>query len=395
MFSLNFEWFVPTKIVCKENAIDETGLLTRTYGKKAMLIADRNIDKNSSGRGGYIDRVDISLRNEGIDIDIEEDIPPEPKVKDLIGVVNYARNRKYDFIIALGGGSTIDAAKAIAVAVTHPGDIVDYLRSKKYGNKITERTLPIVAIPSTSGSGSETSCYSVLENDEEVIKDAISSPYIYPKLCIIDPYISSKAPNSVKLSAGLDVLAHALESYISKISFPIIASMNIEAVSLVFKYLPRVLADRDDIEAHTQMAVASAMAGITIALGATVVGHATAHAWGAASHITHGLAVAALLPWVIEINKEAARDKLAYIADKLNLTDKSMSNEEKVNAFLSELNEFYSRVGFNVKEVGKYAKDISIEKTAEIAMKQSVILQNPYPVTQKDIEKILEKFSTL
>jgi len=340
MFNLNFQWFTPTKIVCKENVIDEVGLLTRTYGKKAMLIVDRNIDKNSSGRDGYIDRVAMSLRNNGIDIDIEDGIPSEPKVKDLTGAVNLVRDRKYDFIIALGGGSIIDAAKAVAVAEAHPGDVLDYLRSKKNGNEITSATLPIIAIPSTSGSGSETTCYSILDNEDEAIKDALSSPYIYPKMCIIDPGITANAPNWVKLSSGLDVLGHVLEGYISKKASPIVSGMAIETVELVFKYLPIVLTEKNDINAHTQMAIASAMAGMVISEAATVIGHATAHAWGGAVPIKHGFAVAALLPWVIEFNKKAAEDKLAYIADKLNMTEKLMSNEQKVSKFMSEINNF-------------------------------------------------------
>lgn len=390
MFNLDFEYFLPTKIYCKENAIDEVGLLTKALGEKALLITGQK----SMERLGYIERVTASLKNEGIEVFNFKGIPVEPKLEDLSKAAKFAKDNQCDFIVALGGGSVIDSSKAVAVGATHPGEIIDYLRSKKYGDKITDAVMPIVAIPSTSGSGSETTCYSVLSNKDEAIKDVISSPHIYPKMCIIDPAIPANAPNSVKISAGLDVLSHAFEGYISKKASPIVAALAVDSIRLVFEYLPRVISDVNDMEAHAQMAVASAMAGIVISEAGTVAGHGTAHAWGGAVPVTHGLAVAALLPWVIEINKVAAEDKLAYLADRLDMTEQSMDKTDKIARLMLEIDNFYKKIGFDIKDLCKYAEDISFEEVATIAMKQPVIQLNPYPVSKKDIEKALQEIAS-
>lgn len=389
MFNLNFEWYFPTRIVCREKSIDDIGIIVKNIGEKALFITGQKMEKIS----GYIEKVIDILKKEGIEIYHYKDIPSEPEINDLTEVVRLVRKNKYDFIIALGGGSVIDSAKAAAVAANHPGELVDYLRSKKYGNQITKATLPIVAIPSTSGSGSETTCYAVLDNKEEQIKDVISSQYIYPTVCIIDPEIPANAPESVKLSSGVDVLAHALESYISKKASDMVASFSIQAIDMVFKYLPLVLEEKKNMEAHAKMAIASAMAGISIALGGTVVGHATAHAWGSSSNVTHGLAVAGLLPWVIEINKNAAQDKLAHLADALHLTTDGMAKHEKVEKLAMSLKDFYKKINFDITSLGIFTKDIDIKNTAEIAMKQPVILNNPNPVKQEDIENELKRFA--
>jgi len=389
MFNLNFEWYFPTRIVCREKSIDEVGTIVKDMGEKALLLTGQK----SMERLGYVDRVIESLKKEGINTYHYKGIPSEPEIKDLTELIELVRKNKYDFIVALGGGSVIDSAKVAAVAANHPRELVDYLRSKKYGNQITKATLPIVAIPSTSGSGSETSCYAVLDNKEEQIKDVISSQYIYPVVCILDPEIPANAPESVKLSSGLDVLAHALESYISKKASDMVASFAIKAMDMVFRYLPVVLKEKENMEAHAKMAIASAMAGISIALGGTVVGHATAHAWGSSSNITHGLAVGALLPWVIEINKNAAQDKLAYLADALLLTTNGMAKHEKVEKLTLYLKEFYKKINFDITSLGDFAKNIDITSTAAIAMKQPVILNNPYSVKQEDIENELKRIA--
>lgn len=391
MFNLNFEWYFPTRIVCREKLIDEVGTIIRDVGKRALLLTGQK----SMERLGYVERVIESLKKEDIDTYHYKGIPAEPEIKDLTELIELVRRNKYDFIIALGGGSVIDSAKAAAVATNHPGKLVDYLRSKKYGNQITKATLPIVAIPSTSGSGSETSCYAVLNNEEEEIKDVISSHYIYPAVCIIDPEIPANAPESVKLSSGVDVLAHAVESYISKKASDMVASFSIQAIDIVFRYLPIVLKEKENIEAHAKMAIASAMTGISIALGGTVVGHATAHAWGASSNITHGVAVGALLQWVIKINKDAAQDKLAYLADVLLLTTEGMAKHEKVEKVIMFLKDFYKRINFDMTSLRNFVKNIDIKNTAAIAMKQPVILNNPYPVKEEDIENELKRIANL
>ena len=145
------------------------------------------------------------------------------------------------------------------------------------------------------------------------------------------------------------------------------------------------------MEAHAKMAIASAMAGISIALGGTVAGHATAHAWGSSSNIAHGLAVGALLPWVIDINKVTGQGKLAYLADALLLETGSMTKPKKVEKLALHLEEFYKKINFDITSLGIFTKDIDIKNTSAIAMKQPVILNNPYRVEQEDIERELKR----
>ena len=387
---LGFEWYAPTKIICGQNSIDELGVFSRLLGKEALLVTGLE----SMRRLGYVDRAKQSLEREGIIVQIYEGIPSEPEFNDITPLVQFARSNPPDFIVALGGGSVIDAAKCAAIATTHPGNILDYCRGGRYANQITPSVLPVVAIPSTSGSGSETSSYAVISNPGGGVKEVMSSPNIYPVLCIIDPDLPMNAPNSVKLSSGLDVLAHSIESYISTKASPVVETLSIGASGLVFRCLPSVIGSNGDLRAHAEMAVASAMAGMAIAMGGTVMGHAIAHAWGAVAHVPHGLAVAGLLPWVIEVNKHSARDKLARLWDTLSPSLESMSSGEKVQGLGGLLVEFYRNVGFDMSQVRSFMKGISVQEVAAVASRQAVMALNPEPVTVEVICQILRGISS-
>ncbi len=385
--NLKLEYYLPTKILCEKNIIDRVGIHVKNIGKNALLITG----KSSMKRLGYLDRVKKSLEKENINVNIYQGIPSEPHVKDLNEISTFASKCKSDFVIALGGGSVLDTAKAIAVASTHPGNVIDYLRSNKYGDSITDVTLPIIAIPSTSGSGSEVTCYSILNNEKETIKDVIQSEYIYPTMCIIDPEIPANAPNFVKLRSGLDVLAQAFEGYISKKASPFEFGLGIEAINMVFENLDKVLDDKNDIQAHAQMAIASAMAGIVIAEAGTVAGHAIAHAWGAASNIPHGTAVGALLPLIIKINRKEAEEKLSYLTKRLSIANEDNA-QDNIDKLILKIEEFYKEVGFSTDELDEFTKDILLEDVAKTAIDEPPMTLNPYPITEDDIVKMLNSF---
>ncbi len=388
MLNIYSEWCMPTKITCKEKAIDYLGEIVSCYGKKSVII----VGQKSMIRLGFVERAKESLRLSKIDSAVYSGVPQEPLVDDIKEIIDFVKKENADFIVALGGGSVIDASKAASVGAVHEGEIYKYLRSKEYGDQISEKTLPIIVVPTTAGSGSETSCYSVLNSPKDKVKDVLVSKYLYPKECIIDPDISSNAPNFIKLSSGLDVLSHAVEAYLSKRCSCIVAGLAIEAVSLVIENLPKVLQDNSDMKAHANMAYASAIAGACIGNAGTIIGHALGHAWGAATHVNHGLAVGALIPWVMELGlKGDGIEKLAYLADNLKITSVTMNDKEKATKLIDEINHFFNKVGFDITSLKQYVDNASLNNIIQIAIEQPVTLNTPYKVQENDILEIFNK----
>jgi len=299
------QWFrVPERIYFAPGSIQ---YLQKIQGvERALIVTDPGIVKL-----GFVDKViyHLNKRNKPVNIEIFSDVEPDPSVETVQKGFEVMKRFRPDTIIALGGGSPIDAAKAMWLFYEHPEVEFDFLRLKfldirkrTYKYPKLGRQAQLVAIPTTSGTGSEVSAFAVITHRGEDVKYPLADYELTPDVAIIDPDFVSTLPPKVAADTGLDVLTHALEAYVSVMASDYTDAMALKATELVFKYLPESYGGQDNYEARSKMHNASCIAGMAFTNAFLGVCHSLAHKLGGEFHIPHGRANAILLPHVIRYN---------------------------------------------------------------------------------------------
>lgn len=346
--SLNtsFKINVPVEIYFGSGEIKHLGKVTAALGKKAVLITTPELQKS-----GLVKEALKYLQAYRVHITLFDDLQSEP---DCTWIENHARQIKGsspDVIVAFGGGSAMDAAKALAIAVTHPRPIWDYVNlSNRPPLAIQEdEVLPVVAVPTTAGTGSEVTPYAVLINHETTQKGTIKSPAIFPKFAIIDPQLMSTLPPNLTAACGFDAFAHALESYINvKFASAFSNLMAESAMWIIFRNLPQVIEDRHNVNLRSQMALGSMLAGMAIAHAGTTVAHALAQPLGVRIKLPHSLTVAIFTPAVLKYTWQADITRFAKIYDVLHPTqEEHFSIEKKADLAVKIINSFIKKIGLN------------------------------------------------
>lgn len=276
----------PVEILFGNGRIKELSSLIKEY-KKPLLATDPFFKKN-----GLID----TIRSEIGECEVFTNISPNPDIKEVNQCSVLVKEKKVDIIIALGGGSAIDLAKAVSVCVEK---IEDYHGT---GKAFPPKHIPIIAIPTTAGTGSEVTCVSVLTNRLTGKKAPIVSDKFYPKIAIIDPELTYSLPPAVTASTGIDVLCHAVEGYWSKGHQPICDALAIHAIKLVLQYLPIAYETPEDITAREKLAEASVIAGLAFTLPKTTSSHACSFPLTSIYHIPHGEACGLTLDYFARFN---------------------------------------------------------------------------------------------
>lgn len=253
---------------------------------------------------------------------IFDGISANPRLSEVEKGAAVGKNEKVDVVVGFGGGSALDAAKAIAVGVGHTEDASDFF----YGKKMpTESTLPIIAIPTTAGTGSELSKAAIIADEERKVKNGIRGTALYPRLAIVDSWFTETVPFKVTMETGFDVLAHAIESYISRAATPYTEMQSEYAIRIVGKYLPRLAENLQDVEAREKMSFASMIMGINLGNASTCLPHRLQYPLGAHTDTSHGQGLAALFPaWV--------RYEYRYSGEKLKTVMKILTNTDCIGA---------------------------------------------------------------
>ena len=324
------------------------------------------------------------VRDAGIEYILDTSLHSEPSTLDIDRIA--AKADGCGAVLAIGGGSVLDCAKAVAMLATNGGTVVDYQMN---GKPIVNRTLPFFAVPTTSGTGSEASKVSVVYNPDNGLKKSFYSQYMIADTVILDPLMTVGLPESVTVSTGIDALSHAIESYVSLNATPYTEMFSMQAMRLVVKALKACVNNPHDVEARSDMALASYFGGCALNAGIGL-DHIIAQPLGGITHIPHGVACAIFLPYAMEYNVEYSTDKYCDIARVFGAEGENglaLAKEgiARVRAFLKDLNAPDS--------IRQYLPaDFELEKAVDIVVGATGHIKcNPRPVDRTIIRNTISK----
>ena len=311
------EFLMPRYVISGENALDKAKIYLVMSGKNALLITGPNVRKTNS-----CEMLRNLLKTLGISFHEFSDITGEPTDKTVNSALEVYKQNGCDSIIALGGGSALDTMKAVGVLANCGGKISDYL-----GKTIKEKLPFMTALPTTAGTGSETTRFTVITDTETNVKMLIGGEALIPDLAIIDPQFTFSCPKNVTAATGLDALTHAIESFTSRKAQPLTDTMALSACRRIFKNLPKAYENGADAKAREQMSIAAFEAGVAINNASVTLVHGMSRPIGAYFHVPHGISNAMLLEKCISFALDGAYPKFAEIAREIGAADRSESDK--------------------------------------------------------------------
>ena len=363
--------------------------LKNIKGTKAIVV----VGGGSMKRFGFLDKAVCLLQEAGMEVKLFEGVEPDPSVETVMKGAEVMREFQPDVIVAMGGGSPIDAAKAMWTFYEYPETTFEDL-IVPFNFPTLRQKAKFVAIPSTSGTATEVTAFSVITNYQTGVKYPLADFNITPDIAIVDPEIAETMPPKLVAHTGMDALTHAIEAYVSTLNGPFTDPLALKAIEMVFDYLPDSY--NGDMGAREQMHYAQCLAGMAFSNALLGIVHSMAHKTGAAfstGHIPHGCANAIYLPYVIKYNAKdkTAEKRYAQIAKSINLqgnTDKALVDAlcDKIDAYNVKLNIPKTLKEFGVNE-DEFKEKVS--KIAELAVADACTGSNPRPITPAEMEKLL------
>ena len=378
MFELRF----PTKVVFGQNTVDQVGEEAREYGDRAFLVTGRSAMR----KAGTTDKVMKLLEAAGAkEIHLYEQVEHDPSTETVDRGTKLARECRADVVIGMGGGSALDAAKAIACMVKNEGSVVEY----QSGREIERPGIPFIALPTTAGTGAEVTRNSVLTNKEKEIKQSVRSPYMIAKVAIVDPLLTISMPPDVTAATGMDALTQAIEAYVTLASNPVSDTLALRAVGSISQNLVPAFTDGSDIGAREGMALGSMMTAMAFANAKLGAVHGLAHPIGALFDVPHGVACALLLPYVMQYNLSVKAARYAQIAGAMGQDiSKAGSEADAARMAVDAVREMLSQLQLpqHLRDVGIFQYDIIAIAGAAGG---SSLSNNPRPTTPASLQEIL------
>ena len=377
MSDIAFKYFLPVNIEFGSGKVAKAGELTKPYGKKALIVTGHSSAKKS----GLYDKVKDSLKAEGIDSVLFDKVAQNPLTTTAAEGAAFAKDNGCDVVVAIGGGSIMDCAKAIAFLAVNDGDVSDYI----FGKKASDTALPIILIPTTCGTGSEGNGFAVLTNPDNGDKKSLRCNAIVAKVSIVDPECMMTMPKYVLASVGFDALCHNMEAYTSKIAQPFTDALSLYAVDLIAHNLVDVYKGTGSKDSWEKITLASTIGGMVINTTGVTLAHGMEHPASGLKDIVHGKGLAALTPTIIEASYQGAPEKFAKLA-KLFGGEKAEDLAGKVRELLEDI-----ELTCTLSDLGIEEKDIPW--MAENCMKVSApsIANNPVVFSQEEIAEIYKK----
>jgi alcohol dehydrogenase class IV len=385
MMMQTYQFKAPAVIVNGPGAAKEVGNFAKELGKKALLVTDTHLEK-----AGLLNDIKKCLEITGIPFTVYDKVVMEPSQDYAEEGLKVFKEAGADFLIAVGGGSPMDAAKAIGALATNGGKISDFMGA----NKIPKPGAPLIAIPTTAGTGSEVTPFTVITDTVKDVKMLIASPNILPRVALVDPLMTLQMPQGITAATGLDALTHAIEAYVSVKAQPLTDTLALQAIRLISANLRQAWSNGDNLEARTNMLIGSLHAGLAFANSSVALVHGMARPIGAYFHVAHGVSNAALLPTVIEFSIPGNPKKYAEIAgamgeitDGLSLLDAAYLAAEGTRRLNKDLKvPTLKGLGVEEKKFNSVVKQMAADAIASGSPGN-----NPRKATQEEIVELYQK----
>ncbi len=322
----------------------------------------------------------------GIAYDIFDDVKPNPTVTNVKNGIEACKRANADFIVAIGGGSSIDTAKGIGIVVNNP-EFSDIISLEGVADT-KKKSLPIIALPTTAGTAAETTINYVIIDESRQAKMVCVDPNDIPCVAIIDAELMYSLPKSLTAATGMDAMTHAIEGLITKAAWELSDMFEVKAIEMIYKYLPIAVAEPTNPVGRDGMAVAQYVAGMAFSNVGLGVDHGMAHPLSALFDVPHGVACAMLLPTVMRFNMPASKEKYVDIAKACGVYENTMSIDEAAEAACRAIEDLSARVGTNKRLTDLGITEADIPSLADQAIVDVCTPGNPRPVTRDDIVSI-------
>jgi alcohol dehydrogenase class IV len=382
-----FVFEAPTRIEYGEGiAASASEILKGLGASKILIVSDQGLVKS----GVIAPILQCFQEDKGLSTSVFTDVPADSDVTCVNKAAAQAVADHCDGVLAIGGGSVLDAAKVVNIALTLGGDVLDYQGM----NNLTDRLKPMVAIPTTAGTGSEVSAVAMVRDVEEGKKLLYGSRFLAPDVSILDPTLLVSLPPNLTAATGLDAVTHCIEAYsVEMVRSPMTDVLCLEGLRLLFQYLPQATKHGDDLEARSNTLIAANMAGMAFTnLGVGVV-HALAHATGGRFGTHHGTTNSVFLPWGMQFNLDVVAPRYAAMARYLRLTD-DKNDEIASKTLIDRVKELSSEIGLpsRLRDLGvPVLKQEELENLASLANSDPAIMFNPKETSVQDIIGIYER----
>jgi alcohol dehydrogenase class IV len=383
----SFRYYVPVKFVFGEGKLETAGEEAKVYGSKALIVTTGDLFIKT----GLVGRLEAILKKSGVEGFHYWNVSPNPLNTEIDAAAAFARQKGCDMCIGLGGGSAIDTAKGVAIAIGHGRPIWDFCMGPDQA-EISAKTLPIIAITTTAGTGSEGTQWSVITNKASREKPGIGSDHTFAKVAIVDPELMVSMPPRITASTGFDALAHSIEAYTSTLSNAMTDMYCERAMRLIGRYLRRAVKDGEDIEARNGMALANTLAGFSIAVAIVTVCHGLAHSVGGVANTTHGESLAAMTPQTMRFSMRGNPGKFKDIG--MFLRDEYVNHgPDRLEDSVREVERLIADVGLDNGLAKQGVKEGDIELIADNVIRYmgGSIEIDPMNPTKKDLVEILKK----
>jgi len=379
-----YQVMLPARVVFGVGSLDILGDEAGKVGAgNALIVTDPGVYK-----AGLIDPVRERLSKAGLSVDVFSEAEPEPTATRLNAIAKELGQGSYDLLVGIGGGSSMDTAKGLSILLTHGGDCRDYLGV----NKVPAPGIPVFALPTTAGTGSEVTGNAIFGDPEKEVKLAIVSPYILPRLALVDPTLTYGCPPKVTAASGIDALVHVIECYTGNKASNFSDTLALEAMRIIAANLRTAVKNGSDKEARRRMSEGALLAGIAFGNSGVAAVHALAYSLGSHFHVPHGVANGLLLPYVMECNLSANIPKYAVVAQMLGVKSPGLSPQKVAEQGVDAVKGLISDIGLPL-----HLRDLSVPKEALEGMAVAtmditrLLDNNPKRLTLDDVRLIWEK----
>ncbi len=371
----------PNKVIFGNGTASQAGAEVAKIGaRKALIVTDAGVV-----RGGLTRAVEDSLKELKIDYGLFDRVEAEPPARVVDECAREIRENRYDILVGVGGGSSLDVAKGASIVAVHGGGVLDYV-----GNDLVPGPgIPKVQLPTTAGTGSEVTRVFVVTDEEDKDKKVVFSDYNLSSVAIIDPLLTMSMPPGVTADTGMDALVHAMETYVSRLATPFSDVLALEAIRLIGEYLPVAYAKAENMKARYHMSLAATLAGLAFSSGGLGAVHALAYVLGTEYHMSHGRTNAIMLPYVVDYNRIGDPARYARMAQAMGENTAGLSDFQAAERLVDRLHCLLADISIPDK-LGAYGISAGdLPRLVAGGMRQRrLFVPNPRDLMEEDVAKI-------